>query len=153
MNSYIRIVATHCSLGTWFVSGNISVDTLHKGATKDDDDDDNNNNNGDDDYDDDNNNNNNILMTIYLRKLLIKLTSIVINSTRTKLQIIPRIERLTDLCIWDVECSFNNVSVTEVWWCWNTVSGGCKQHWKKTLVFITSSNALLVLPQHKLTFY
>jgi hypothetical protein len=48
MNSYIRIVATQCSLGTWFVSGNISLDTLHKGDT-----DDNNNNNN-------NNDNNNI---------------------------------------------------------------------------------------------
>jgi len=69
--------------------------------------------------------NNNILMIIYVSKLLIKLTSIVINSTRTKLQIIPCIEGLTDLCIWDVECSFNSVSITEVWWCWNTVSGSC----------------------------
>jgi hypothetical protein len=43
MNSYIRIVATQCSLGTWFVS--VSVDTLHKGDTEDDDDDDDNNNN------------------------------------------------------------------------------------------------------------
>jgi len=34
MNSYIRIVATQCSLGTWFVSG-IYVDTLHKGDTED----------------------------------------------------------------------------------------------------------------------
>jgi hypothetical protein len=46
MNSYISIVATHCSLGTWFVSG-ICVDTLHKGDTDDD----------NDDNDDDNNNN------------------------------------------------------------------------------------------------
>jgi hypothetical protein len=52
MNSYIRIVATQCSLGTWFVSG-ICVDTLHKGDTEDDDDDDDNNNN--------NNNNSNKL--------------------------------------------------------------------------------------------
>jgi hypothetical protein len=37
MNIYIRIVATQCSLGTWFVSG-ICVDTLHKGDTEDDDD-------------------------------------------------------------------------------------------------------------------
>jgi len=51
MNSYIRIVATQCFLGTWFVSG-ICVDTLHKGDTEDDDD--NNNNN---------NNNNNIIIT------------------------------------------------------------------------------------------
>jgi hypothetical protein len=41
MNSYIRIVATHCSIGTWFVSGN----TLHKGDTEDDDDDNKYNNN------------------------------------------------------------------------------------------------------------
>jgi len=34
MNSYIRIVATQCSPGTWFVSG-ICVDTLHKGDTED----------------------------------------------------------------------------------------------------------------------
>jgi hypothetical protein len=39
MNSYIRIAATQCSLGTRFVSG-ICVDTLHKGDTED-----NNNNN------------------------------------------------------------------------------------------------------------
>ena len=69
---------------------------------------------------------NNILMITYVSKLLIKLTSIVINSTRTKLQIIPCIEGLTDLCIWDVKCSFNSVSITEVWWCWSTVSGSCK---------------------------
>jgi hypothetical protein len=50
MNSYIRIVATQCSVGTWFVSGIYSVDTLRKGDTEDDDDDNNNNNN--------NNNNN-----------------------------------------------------------------------------------------------
>jgi hypothetical protein len=42
MNSDIRIVATQCSLETWFVSG-ISVDTLHKGDTED------NNNNNDND--------------------------------------------------------------------------------------------------------
>jgi hypothetical protein len=40
MNSYIRIVATPCSLGTGFVSG-----ILHKGDTDDDEDDDDNNNN------------------------------------------------------------------------------------------------------------
>jgi hypothetical protein len=55
MNCYIRIAATQCSLGTWFVSG-ICVDTLHKGNTEDDDYDDDN----DDDDDDNNNNNNNI---------------------------------------------------------------------------------------------
>jgi len=48
MNSYIRIVATQCSLGTWFVSG-ICVDALHKGDTEDN-----------------NNNNNNILVMIVL---------------------------------------------------------------------------------------
>jgi hypothetical protein len=48
MNSYTRIVATRCSLGTWFVSG-ICVDILHKGDTEG-----NNNNNN-------NNNSNNIL--------------------------------------------------------------------------------------------
>jgi hypothetical protein len=54
VNSNIRIVATQCSLGTWFVSGSssVSVDTLHIGHTDDDD--------NDDDDDDDNNNNNNI---------------------------------------------------------------------------------------------
>ena len=46
MNSNIRIAATRCSLGPWFVSG-ICVDTPHKGDTEDDDDNDN---------DDDNNN-------------------------------------------------------------------------------------------------
>jgi hypothetical protein len=51
MNSYIRIVATQCSLG------NISVDTLHKGDTEDDDDDDDDDNNN-------NNNNNNSLMFV-----------------------------------------------------------------------------------------
>jgi hypothetical protein len=52
MNSYIKIVATQCSLQAWFVSGiyRVSVDTLHKGDTEDDNDD-------DDDDDDDNNNN------------------------------------------------------------------------------------------------
>jgi len=59
MNSYFRVVATQCSLGTWFVSG-ICVDTLHKGDTDDDDDDDDNNNN-DDDNNNNNNNNNNII--------------------------------------------------------------------------------------------
>jgi hypothetical protein len=44
VNSYIRIVATQCSLGTWFVSG-IRVDTLQKGGTED-----NNNNNNNDNY-------------------------------------------------------------------------------------------------------
>jgi hypothetical protein len=39
MNSNTRIAATRCFLGTWFVSGILSVDTLHKGDT------DNNNNN------------------------------------------------------------------------------------------------------------
>jgi hypothetical protein len=38
MNSYIRIVATQCSLGAWFVSG-YPVDTLHKGDADEDDDD------------------------------------------------------------------------------------------------------------------
>lgn len=68
----------------------------------------------------------NILMIIDSSRFVIKLTSIVINTTRTKLQIIPRIEGLTDLCIWDVECSLNSVGVTEIWWCWNTVSSNCK---------------------------
>jgi hypothetical protein len=40
MSSNNRIAATMYSLGTWFVSGNISINTLQKG-----DDDDNNNNN------------------------------------------------------------------------------------------------------------
>jgi hypothetical protein len=40
MNSYIRIVATQCSLEIWFFLRNISADTLHKGDTEDDDDDD-----------------------------------------------------------------------------------------------------------------
>jgi hypothetical protein len=44
MKSNIRIIATQCSLGTWFVS-EICVDTLHKGDTDDDDDDNNNYNN------------------------------------------------------------------------------------------------------------
>jgi hypothetical protein len=36
VNSYIRIVATQCSLGTWFVSEiYVSVDTLRKGDTED----------------------------------------------------------------------------------------------------------------------
>ena len=48
MNSNIRIAATQCSLGTWFVYG---IDNLHKGDTEGDD--------GDDDDDDDDNNNSN----------------------------------------------------------------------------------------------
>jgi hypothetical protein len=43
MNSYIRIVATRCSPGTWFVSG-ICVDTLYKGNTEDNNNSNNNNN-------------------------------------------------------------------------------------------------------------
>jgi hypothetical protein len=43
VNSYIRIVATLCSLGTWFVSG-ICVDTLHKADTEDNNNNNNNNN-------------------------------------------------------------------------------------------------------------
>jgi hypothetical protein len=43
MNSYIGIVATQCSLGTWFVSG-ICVDTLHKGDTENNNKNNNNNN-------------------------------------------------------------------------------------------------------------
>jgi patatin-like phospholipase/acyl hydrolase len=52
MNSYIGIVATQCSLGTWFCLRNMSVhiDTLHKGDIEEEDNDDDNNNN--------NNNNN-----------------------------------------------------------------------------------------------
>jgi hypothetical protein len=57
VNSYIRIVATQCSLGTWFVSG-ICVDTLHKEDTEDDDNDDDDNNN--------NNNNNNFQTLIFI---------------------------------------------------------------------------------------
>jgi hypothetical protein len=45
MSSYIRIVATHFSLETWFVSGKISVDTLHIGNTEDNNTNNNNNNN------------------------------------------------------------------------------------------------------------
>jgi len=52
MNSYIRIAATQCSLGTWSVSG-ICVDTLHKEDTED-----NNSNNN-------NNNNNNINLILH----------------------------------------------------------------------------------------
>jgi hypothetical protein len=53
MNSYIRIVATHCSL---VCLRNMSVDTLRKGDTEDVD---------DDNDDDDNNNNNNFINTIH----------------------------------------------------------------------------------------
>jgi hypothetical protein len=54
MNSYIRIVATQCSLSDMVCLRNISVDTLHKGDTEDNNNDDNDNNN--------NNNNNNKLV-------------------------------------------------------------------------------------------
>jgi heme/copper-type cytochrome/quinol oxidase subunit 3 len=50
MNSYIRIVTTQCSVGTWFVSG-ICVDTLHEGGNEDN-----------------NNNNNNNVLWVLLRQ-------------------------------------------------------------------------------------
>jgi hypothetical protein len=50
------------SLGTWFVSGNICINTTHKGDDDDDDDDNDNNNN--------NNNNNNNKNTPTLIKII-----------------------------------------------------------------------------------